>query len=193
MSKLPDNFLELHQILSMKRRLPRALTYHFNNFLELQDKAYFDIDDRNTKYGPETLAAMEVIMFEVQAYVNQARRFRFFLNNQLAKRLITPPSNAKLLSAWGYFVNADGIITLLGNKWASHRSYDYPKIGDSENTHAEVLLNLDGSVTFWENRQMVVHFHHTKLNLNVQHYEIINLVKWVFEQPKIKKILREYE
>lgn len=194
MTNYPQKFLLAQQILTMRRKLPIALDYHFNNFLKLQELASLELDHELVQEDRlPTINAMANIMFEVQAYISQARRLRYFLKNMIIKELLTEPHNKDLKKIWDYFMDDNGTVNLLGNKWAAHRSYDDPKGNDNDSLHAEVLLNLDGAGTFWksEPKQLIVYLGDIELNLNKQHSEIKYFITWAFSQPKLKEIIEQ--
>ena len=171
--------LKYHQLRSLKNVLPRALEYHFSNFqrLEALAKPSSIRDGQKMAEAVPHFVAMTNIKFEVQAYICQLRRIKFFLLSVGLQE----PTELALAEIWHAVVDKDGMISMLANKWAAHRSYDAPQ-GEDDQLHAEVLLNLDGGVTMWNGDHLVLDLKSHELELCSFHPKVLAFVTWMFQE-----------
>ncbi len=128
---MPNHFKKLireNQVSTLKQSLISALNYHYSNFIKLEEKAEpYSVKDRMGIVNfAERMKANGTIKFEVQAYVNHLKRLKHFINSFKKKGLIDFPSGKETSEVWRDIMEREGIINLLANKWASHRSVDYP-------------------------------------------------------------------
>lgn len=184
---MSNNFKKLikeNQAPTLKQYLLSALNYHYSNFTKLEELAepYSEKDRAGIVNFAERMKANEVIKFEVQAYINQLKRLKHFINSFKKKGLINEPSEKELSEVWRDIMEKEGVINLLANKWASHRSIDYPSKDDNDLLHLTVLLNLEQVVTMWSNGHLVVDIKDHELNLFLYHQKAINFANWVFSE-----------
>ena len=179
---MEKDFLKGRQLSSLKDVLPRALKYHFNNFQGLEALA----KPSQVRFGllsPEHRAsqvvALQTIKFEVQAYLCQLRRLKFFLHSMQVQK----PTELVLIEVWDALMDKEGMISRLANKWATHRSYDDPR-GEDDQLHAEVLINLEGSTTTWTGDHLVLMLGSQELNLCIFHLKSLAFISWVFAELK---------
>jgi hypothetical protein len=178
------DFLNEWQITSLKNVLPKALEYHYSNFQRLETLAerYVVRQDEGatlTKIEDAIpgIAALTNIKFEVQAYLCQLRRLKFFLKSVG----LTRPADPALAEVWDSVMDPAGMVNLFANKWAAHRSFDDPR-GEDEHLHAQVLLNLDSSTTIWSNEHLVLELRGHELDLCSFHPRCLEFVSWVFRE-----------
>ena len=182
MSEQSDQILiDSTQISSLKRVLKEALEYHYSNFVKLEElaKPYFGANFKihNTFAHAE---AMINIKFEAQAYICQLRRLKHFIIFFQQKKIINEPNDSGLKQIWRDLMQDNGVINMLANKWAVHRSVDDPK-DETKELHLEVLLNLDGPVTMWGNNHMYLSIDKYSFYLYDYHPRVLRFINWVFE------------
>ena len=78
----------------------------------------------------------------------------------------------------------DDVINLLANKWAAHRSFDDPK-GEDLGTHLEILLNFEGTVTFWVNGHLSLPIGKHEFFLYEYHPKAMKFIEWLFKEIKL--------
>lgn len=172
------------QIFSLQRSLPEALEYHFANFKKLEEKGapVLSVDRyRSDEEWTDIKRAGENIKFEVQAYLCQLRRAKYFINNLK----IVAPKDLELKEVWDSIIEKGGMINILSNKWASHRSIDYPHSEDDEDLHKEVLLSLDGASTSWSSdNHLILLLSGLKFDLCDFHPKVMKFTEWLFSQTE---------
>jgi hypothetical protein len=92
--------LKLEQSKSLKYHLSKALKYHFDNFKKLEKDAcptdeLFKTWEQNPNKDLYFYAQTHIIL-ELQAYINQLRRLKFYLKN----RKISKPTALELIEIW---------------------------------------------------------------------------------------------
>ena len=172
--------LENEQIFSLKRTLPRALEYHFRNFTKLEKSSNQLVDGIPMEEATVSFNALENIKFEVQAYVCQLGRVKYFLLSMTSRGLL-PPTDPTVKGIWDTIINENGLINVLRNKWASHRSYDWPK-SDTDKLHKGVLLNLESSNTNWSGDHLILSLGKHELNLCDFHPKVLKFIDWLFSE-----------
>jgi hypothetical protein len=181
MSEQSDQqLINITRITSFERVLKEALEYHFSNFVKLEKlaKPYFGDDDPRDKL--EHAQAMTTVKFEAQAYISQFRRLKHFLDYFMRKKVIREPENPELKQTWQDLMQKGGVINMLANKWAVHRSADDPK-GETNSLHLEVLLNLDGPVTMWGDDHLYLSIGKYSFYLFYYHSKVLKFIDWVFK------------
>lgn len=172
--------LKNFQILTFSTSLPESLKYHFANFKKLEEIGAPELSGykyHTDEEWVEIRRARENIKFEVQAYLCQLRRAKYFINNLK----IVAPKDLELKEVWDSIIKKDGMINILSNKWASHRSIDYPHSEDDEDLHKEVLLSLDGASTSWSSdNHLVLLLSGLKFDLSDFHPKVIKFTNWLF-------------
>ena len=171
-----------HQASSLKQVLEEALNYHFENFARLEKLGEpFSMRDR-MKIVEVTvrMKANMTIKFEVQAYINHLRRLKHFIKYLQRNGGFEEPREPELRQIWRDIMEKDGVVNVLANKWAVHRSVDDPR-GESESLHLGVLLNLEGTVTMWGNGHMFLAFDKYEFYLFHYHQRALKFVNWVFD------------
>lgn len=179
--------IEENQISSLKRVLKDALEYHFLNFTKLEKLAEpYSIEDK-TKIADAVvrLRANTTIKFELQAYINQLRRLKHFIKFLQEKGGFGEPKDPELKQIWYDIIEDKGVINMLANKWAAHRSVDDPK-GESDSLHLAVLLNLEGAVTMWGNGHIFLSIDKYEFYLFHYHFKALKFIDWVFETVENK-------
>lgn len=171
--------LEKMQIDSMKWFL-NGLDYHFFTFAKFEKTLH---PFNKTIPHEERIKSHGYIKYEVEAYISRLFRFRSFFHNIKRRLNISRPDSADLLEIWDSF-EAGGVITKFRNKWIAHRSYDDPRHGDTEDTHAEVLINLEGSGTFWEDNHFIIYFDKSRFDICDYHNKFKSFFNWFMEKIK---------
>lgn len=171
--------LKNFQILTFQRALPEALEYHFANFKKLEEKgapaSYVDRGHTNEEWI-EIKQAQANIKFEVQAYLCQLRRASFFIKSLK----LASPKDLELKEIWDSIIQEKGMVNTLANKWASHRSIDYPRDEDEESLHKEVLLSLEGGATSWSGNHLILLLSDFTFNLCDVHPKVMKFINWMF-------------
>ena len=182
--------LKNFQILTFQRTLPEALEYHFAHFRKLEEKGapalYVDRFHTDEEWV-EIKQSQANIKFEVQAYLCQLRRASFFIKSLK----LSPPKDLGLKEVWDSIVDKEGMVNVLSNKWASHRSVDYPR-GEDESLHTEVLLSLEGGSTSWSGNHLILLLSNFNLNLCEFHPKVLKFVNWMFSETE-KVFNKEYK
>lgn len=183
MSGLYKSLVEENQIISLRRVLKKALNYHFSHFVKLERLGEpYSLEDRMGKIDFQTrFQANTTIKFEVQAYICQFRRLRHFIKYFQRQGIINEPRESEMKVIWRDLMENNGVVNLLANKWATHRSADDPRKEDTELLHLEVLLNLDGPVTMWGNGHIFLSIDKYAFYLFDYHPKALKFVDWVFE------------
>ncbi len=181
-----DKLIKENQADSLKQVLNEALKYHFSNFKKLEELAEpYSVKDRMGIVDAATrMKANTQIKFEVQAYVNHLRRLKHFINYLQSNGGFKEPNKPELKQVWKDIVHKDGVINILANKWAVHRSIDDPR-GEDNSLHLAVLLNLEGAITMWGNGHLFLSIGRHEFYLFDYHPKALKFIKWVFE--KIEK------
>lgn len=176
------------QIQTLKNNLPKALNYHFSNFKKLEELARprFGEEEKEGEARRAGWEALSTVKFEIQAYLCQLRRVKHFILSRAISSLKLEPTEPEIKEVWNAVVEKDGMINALANKWATHRSYDDPKEDDIDSVHAEVLMNLEGGVTFWEEGHMYLAFGTHHFNLCDFHPKVEKFIAWIFKEIKDK-------
>jgi len=175
--------IEEHQASSLKRVLQVALEYHFSNFKKLEELAEpYSVKDRMgiTSVAVRIRANSE-IKLEVQAYINQLRRLKHFINYLQKHGGFEASTDPELKQVWNDIMERNGVVNLLANKWASHRSVDDPKEEESDALHLEVLLNLESTITTWGNGHLCLQIKNYSFYLFHYHHKALKFIDWVFE------------
>src|SRR3989344_3273782 len=174
--------LKNFQILTFQRVLPEALEYHFANFRKLEEKGvpslYVNRFHTDEEWA-EIKKSQANIKFEVQAYLCQLRRASFFIKSLK----LNPPKDLELKEIWDSVVDKEGMVNVLSNKWASHRSVDYPR-GEDESLHKEVLLSLEGGSTSWVGSHLILLLSNFNFNLCEFHPKVLKFINWMFSQTE---------
>ena len=170
------------QILTLKNNLPNALEYHFSNFRKLEEMARPSFGKKQNQDIGIKFSAMTNIKFEIQAYLCQLRRIKHFMLSKQIKEKSIVPDDPDLKEIWYSILDKNGMVNILANKWATHRSYDDPWEDDTDSTHAEVLINLEGGVTMWEEAHLYVSLGGHQLNLCNLHPKVLRFIEWFFVQ-----------
>ncbi len=172
--------LKNFQILTFSTSLPESLKYHFANFKKLEEIGAPELSGHKYHTDEEWVEirrARENIKFEVQAYLCQLRRAKYFINNLK----IVAPKDLELKEVWDSIIEKGGMINILSNKWASHRSIDYPHSEDDEDLHKEVLLSLDGASTSWSSdNHLILLLSGLKFDLCDFHPKVMKFTNWLF-------------
>lgn len=165
--------------------IQRPLTYHFDRFVLFEQSAN---PERTKKW--ESLSDVErrvyfdgqkFIKYEVEAYISKLGKFARFCF-ELSKELgIKRPEQEPLSEVWDSLRDG-GVIKELRDKWTAHRSYDKPEKNDTEHLHLEVLLNLEGPVTFWIGEHFILEFQKFSFDLCDYHPKLITFLEWFFDQ-----------
>lgn len=174
--------LKNFQILTFELALPEALAYHFANFKRLEEKgslAFSTERGHTDKEWKEIKQAQTNIKFEVQAYLCQLRRAKFFINNLK----LVAPTDLELKEIWDSIMQKEGMVNTLSNKWASHRSIDYPQ-GEDESLHQEVLLRLEGGGTSWSENHLILLLSNFNFNLCEFHPKVLKFLNWMFSETE---------
>ncbi len=177
------------QILTLRNVLPRALNYHFNNFKKLEEKGAPENSFDKSLTGQEWAEIKESrlnIKFEVQAYICQLRRTKFFIHSMK----LSPPKDLVLKEIWDSIMDKKGMVNVLSNKWASHRSIDDQRKEDTENLHRDVLLNLEGGATAWQDRCLILQVSGYRLDLCNFHPKVLEFVNWIFSETEHLMIIK---
>lgn len=176
--------IEENQSPSLKRVLKGAVDYHFSNFTKLEKLAEpYSLRDRMKMVDAVTrLKANDVIKFEVQAYINHLRRLKHFIRFLQKAKKISRPENTKWKEIWYDIMDDNGVVNLLANKWAVHRSADDPRKEDTYNLHLTVLLNLEGPITMWGNGHMYLSIDKHQFYLFHYHPKVLNFIDWIFSK-----------
>ena len=174
--------IEETQASTLKQVLKEALNYHFSNFMELEKLAEpYSIEDGSKLSDVAVrMKANTIIKFETQAYINHLRRLKHFINYLQKNGGFEEPENSELKQVWNDIMEVDGVVNMLANKWAVHRSADDPR-GESDSLHLAVLLNLEGTITMWGNGHMFLSFDKYEFYLFHYHSKAIKFVDWVFD------------
>jgi len=182
MSGIYKKLIEEKQASSLKQVLQEALKYHFSNFTELEKLAEpFSVEDRmGITDAAVRMKANSTIKFEVQAYINQLRRLKHFIKFLQSRGGFDEPQDPELKQVWDDIMEKDGVVNLLANKWAAHRSVDDPQ-GESDSLHLAVLLNLEGTITMWSNGHLYLSIEEYEFSLFHYHSKALKFVDWVFE------------
>lgn len=186
--KLEEELKKL-QTQTLKDNLPKALNYHFSNFKKLEKLARprFDKDEAIQEDRRTVWESLTTIKFEIQAYLCQLRRVKHFIQSPVIRSLkINEPTDPEIKEVWNAIIKRDGMINALANKWAAHRSYDDPEKDDDDSVHAEVLMNLDGGVTMWEEDHMFLAFGKHHFNLCYFHPKVEKFLSWIFQEIENK-------
>ncbi len=180
-----NKLLDAQRSSSLERVLKSALQYHFDNFsrLELLGKPYPQ-DQRISVL--QRMQANTNIKFEAQAYLIHLRRLRHFIKYLEANHLIQPPLEEENLEIWNDILKKNGKLNLLANKWAAHRSFDDER-GEDIELHLEVLLNLEGTVTFWSNNHLSLSIDTTEFCLHEYHPKVLKFIDWLFNEINSKR------
>ncbi|HEY4513553.1 MAG TPA: hypothetical protein VJH06_03515 [Candidatus Paceibacterota bacterium] len=174
--------LKNFQIFTFQRALPEALEYHFTNFKKLEEKgvpALYIERYRTDEEWVEVKQAQASIKFEIQAYLCQLRRASFFINSLK----LTPPQDLELKEIWDSIIEKEGMANTLSNKWASHRSIDYPR-GEDDSLHTEVLLSLEGGATSWSGKHLILLLSNFNFNLCDFHPKVLKFIQWMFTETE---------
>ena len=176
-------------------KINRPLQYHFDRFCSLEELAkpsnQSNWSDKTDEERKECFKAQETIKYEVEAYINKLGKFaRFYF--ELSKELsIERPNQQRLVEVWDSLRDG-GVIKELRDKWTAHRSFDKPEKGDTKNLHLEVLLNLEGPVTFWDEDKFAIYFQKLNLNLDDYHPKFLSFLDWFISEVQSKlETLRE--
>lgn len=174
--------IEEKQAPSLKQVLHEALKYHFSNFKKLEELAepYSMKDRMGITSAAVRMKANTTIKFEVQAYINQLRRLKHFIRYLQKKKRFKEPEDPELKQIWDDITRDDGVINMLANKWAAHRSVDDPR-GESDSLHLAVLLNLEGAITMWSNGHLFLSIERHSFSLFHYHPKALKFVDWVFK------------
>lgn len=185
--KLEEELKNL-QTQTLKTNLPKALNYHFSNFKRLEGLARprFGNEEKVGEARKESWEALSVIKFEIQAYLCQLRRVKHYILSSTIRSLSLKPTDPEIKYVWNAILEKEGMINSLANKWAAHRSYDDPEKDDTDSIHAEVLMNLDGGVTFWEEDHMYLAFGKHHFNLCDFHPKVEKFISWIFKEIENK-------
>ncbi len=177
------------QIETLKNNLPKALNYHFSNFkkLEVLARPRFGKEEAKGEARKAVFEALTTIKFEIQAYLCQLRRVKHFILSKAISSFNLKPSDSEVKEVWDAIIEKDGMINAFANKWATHRSYDNPKEDDSDSLHAEVLMNLDGGMTMWEEDHMYLAFRKYHFNLCHFHFKVEKFLSWIFHEIENKR------
>jgi len=176
--------LKNFQILTFQRSLPESLEYHFANFKKLEKIGAPEIAENKYHTNEEwsdIRRARENIKFEVQAYLSQLRRAKHFIQNLE----INPPKDLDLKEVWDSIIRVEGMTNTLANKWAVHRSVDYPDKKDkreNDSFHTEVLLSLDGASTSWSGTHLILLLSDLKFDLCEFHPKVVKFTSWLFKE-----------
>lgn len=175
--------LRKHQIKSMRAHLPRALEYHFSNFKVQESVAAPSAmqDGEGMSSAAKKFEAREAIKFEVQAYLCQLRRFKFFIESLKKERGLEEPKEPAPQYMWHSIMDKEGLINILSNKWAAHRSFDDPR-GEDDLLHAQILINLDGTTTMWGGDHLILGIDKREFDLCEDHPKVIEFISWVFKE-----------
>jgi hypothetical protein len=176
--------LKKEQIDSLKRILEIALNYHFNNYVKLEAQCrpvYSPEGHKPTVTVEESLRARNHIKLEYQAYIIHLRRVNHFIYN-LGER-ISEPTEEKFKQIWYDIRDEEGVVNLLANKWAAHRSVDWPKT-EKEWEQMEVLENLESQKLFWKGDHVYIAIKGKELSLFSYHGQALSFIKWLFENIK---------
>lgn len=170
------------QVPTLKQSLSSSLNYHYSNYIKLEEVAepFSTKDKEGIVKAAERMNANEHIKFELQAYVNQLKRLKHFINSFRNKGFISEPNQPELAQVWQDIMDKSGVVNLLANKWASHRSIDYPDKDDDDHLHLTVLLSLELGITMWDNGHLYVDIKNKEFNLFHYHEKAINFINWVF-------------
>ena len=179
---LPDQMLE-DQIRSMRSSAPYALDYHYDNYFNAHSGIRFDWQNGEKINTVDHIRRLQVIKFELVAYLNWLGRIFHFVENMKRK-------------GWQNLIFIDD-FKIFRDKWASHRSVDDPKKGDftkDDFLHYQILINLDTSQTFnlhgeYE-PQLFIDGKEVSFNLFKRHNEIKKELEKIFfdlEMPPPKK------
>ncbi len=180
-----EKLLEEKRSSSLEEVLKNALPYHFSNFEKFERQGVpFGMSggDTGVPIG-ERMRANTLIKFEVQAYVNHLRRLKHHINFLLKQQVINIPTNQEYREVWDDIMLKDGVINLLANKWAAHRSFDDPQ-GEDLGRHLEILLNFEGTVTMWGNGHMFLSIGNHTLYLYNYHSKVMKFIDWFFTEVR---------
>lgn len=169
-------------------KINKPLQYHFGRFLTLEEiaKPSNDVNwnEKTDEERRKCFDAKEQIKYEIEAYINKLGKFAIFcfeLSNELN---IVKPEQESFAEVWDS-LRKDGVIYELRNKWTAHRSFDKPR-GEDDDLHLEVLLNLEGPVTIWEEDKFILYFQEFSLHLHDYHPKFLLFLDWFISEVRSK-------
>lgn len=184
-TKDEEKLLEEKRSSSLEGVLKHALPYHFSNFEKFERQGVpLGMSGGDTGVPiEERMRANTLIKFEVQAYINHLRRLKHHINFLLKQEAISVPIEQEYKEVWDDIMSDNGMINLLANKWAAHRSFDDPR-GEDLGSHLEILLNFEGTVTMWGNGHLYLSIGNHTFYLYYYHPKALNFVNWFFTQVR---------
>ncbi len=170
---------------SLEEVLINALPYHFSNFEKFETQGIpFGMNDGDTDVPiGERMRANTLIKFEIQAYINHLSRLKHHIKFLQKQGKINIPTDKELKQIWEDIMLDDGVINLLANKWAVHRSFDDPR-GENLGIHLEILLNFEGTVTMWSNGHLYLSLGNHTFSLYHYHPKAMKFVDWFFTEVR---------
>jgi hypothetical protein len=179
-----QEILDKKRSSSLQEVLMIALPYHFSNFEKLEKIGTpYAEDGENVETFEQRIKANSLIKFEVQAYINHLRRLKHHIKYLQKEGKISPPINEEIKKVWDDLMLDDGIINLIANKWAVHRSFDDPH-GENLTTHLEILLNFEGTITMWGNGHMYLSLGKHEFFLYHYHNSAMKFIEWFFTEVR---------
>jgi len=184
-TKNEEKLLEEKRSSSLEEVLKNALPYHFSNFEKFERQGIpFGMSGGDTGVPiEERMRANILIKFEVQAYINHLRRLKHHIIFLQKQGKINLPTDKELKQVWEDIMLDDGVINLLANKWAVHRSFDDPR-GENLGSHLEILLNFEGTVTMWGNGHLFLSLGNHTFYLYHYHLKAMKFVDWFFTEVR---------
>lgn len=179
--KIFKKLIKETQTSSLKRVLEEALNYHYSNFIQLEKIANPDYlqEGLSTEAVAISMQANNNIKFEVQAYLLQYRRLKHFLEYIQTNKGFDMPTDPELKQIWNDLMRKEGVVNILVNKWAAHRSVDDPR-GENDHLHLTVLLNFESAITMWGSGHMFLSIGEHTFYLFDYHLKALKFIEWVF-------------
>jgi len=118
-----------------------------------------------------------------KAYLCQLRRARYFIKSLKKSSKLNPPQDSELKEIWDLIVEKRGMIHILSDKWATHRSVD-DKRGEDESLHMELLLSLEGGATSWSGDHLILSLSNFNFNLCDFHPKVLKFLHWLFTETE---------
>lgn len=178
---LYKKLIEEHRASSLQNVLKKALDYHFINFTKLETLGEpFSIKDGTPMDDVAVrMKANSEVKLEIQAYINHLRRLKHFIKYLQKTNRVVEPTDPELKQVWDDILKDKGMINMLANKWAVHRSIDDPR-NESDSLHLEVLLNLEGEMTMWGNGHLYLSIDNHEFYLFYYHPRVVKFIAWLF-------------
>jgi hypothetical protein len=185
--------IKMIQIDSM-RNIIHSLDYHFEKISHYEDlikpSRSQEWSDLTNNQRREHFDAHRFIKYEIEAYICKAGKLCPFLPVVKEMLDIGKPKDTALQEVWES-LHDGGSIKELRDKWTAHRSVDKPHRTDSEGSHLEVLLNLEGPVNMFEGDAYVIWFRDVSLAIGDYHPKLLKFIEWLFEEISLELETRQ--